>query len=543
MTSGHPIDLLMMASQILEISTPRPLDAVVGGGDPDSSRDDFLASLLDFDSKETTALLHAFLALLSDVATAAEIHSELERRRWRLPDWIPEMGSIEIGESIEMAHILGDGENVAVEARWPSGRVVTILVYIDHNMGTAVKDAFPAVESLASIRSAYLENADADSTVTVIDPADARARIEQAIEMGERTYPPFVSQTWPGCRSLVEFVTRRLPVGGVGFERPSWTEAERRGLARDFFDSPSGSPLADDEDARDIIDMLIWFACDYGPGDPLRWSPVSIEILFVDWFPRKILGDAAYMQGMPEAAQALVRYAHDERGIPEHLTIETLHAMDHWEAEYRRAVADRSGPFGLSRAPSGGLGIDPLLDGPIEEYMLSVFAEQAGGRDVLDSLSDAPLPDEAFDWSGIPEDIHERVGEVLGLVDRCSDELLDVEYRTIARRLLARVAAGDPQIFRRKARSDYAAAALLWWIGKANDLFWKIYVKDLMAWFGIKQGSVSQRAETMRRAVGFDPYRTRVEVLGDPKLLHSTKRRSMIEARDRYVERLKADED
>ena len=46
------------------------------------------------------------------------------------------------------------------------------------------------------------------------------------------------------------------------------------------------------------------------------------------------------------------------------------------------------------------------------------------------------------------------------LVDGCCDALFDVEFRTASRRFLARVAAADPDIFRRKSAARSAAAAV-----------------------------------------------------------------------------------
>jgi hypothetical protein len=51
------------------------------------------------------------------------------------------------------------------------------------------------------------------------------------------------------------------------------------------------------------------------------------------------------------------------------------------------------------------------------------------------------------------------------------DDLLDVEYRTACRRLLARAAVGDPNVFRGKARTDTAAVAIVWIVGAANNIF------------------------------------------------------------------------
>jgi hypothetical protein len=174
-----------------------------------------------------------------------------------------------------------------------------------------------------------------------------------------------------------------------------------------------------------------------------------------------------------------------------------------------------------------------------EAYLLGWLREAAGGDEALRDLDDTPLPDEPFDWTGIADDVHAKVAEVLGLCDRCCDELLDTEYRTACRRLLARAAAGDPAVFRRRASSATAAAAICWIVGKDNDLFvpsrGRMQVKDLLAHFGIKQGGVSQRADTLLEAAGFDPYARTWELrLGSPELLVSGRRRRLIELRDRY---------
>src|SRR5262249_20351908 len=141
------------------------------------------------------------------------------------------------------------------------------------------------------------------------------------------------------------------------------------------------------------------------------------------------------------------------------------------------------------------------------EIMLDSLRRAVGGEDALATLDEIPLPDEPFSWGPIPVDIHERVMEVLALLDRCCDERLDVEYRTACRRFLSHAAAEDPEIFRRRGGAETAAGAICWIIGKANELFTaQMQVKDLMGCFGIRQGSVSQRSEALLRAIGVDPH-------------------------------------
>jgi hypothetical protein len=90
-------------------------------------------------------------------------------------------------------------------------------------------------------------------------------------------------------------------------------------------------------------------------------------------------------------------------------------------------------------------------------------------------------------------------------------------------------------VFRRRARSDIAAAAICWIVGKASELFTPcggILVKDLMAHFNLAQGSVSQRAATLLKAAGLrgDTYGT--IALASPRYLVAARRRRLIERRD-----------
>ena len=172
-----------------------------------------------------------------------------------------------------------------------------------------------------------------------------------------------------------------------------------------------------------------------------------------------------------------------------------------------------------------------------DHSMLDWLALDVGDPIQLDQLDDDPLPDEPFRWDGISDDVTARVHEVLAFIDRCCEEMLDLEYRTACRRVLARVASREPDVFRRKGRAETAAAALVWIVGKANDLFEQrtggMQVRDLMSHFGLGQSSVAQRAATMLRAGGFndDTYIVRLE---SPDYLVAARRRRIIKMRDKY---------
>lgn len=537
--SDEPLDFLGIVSGMLEVTDPRRRNPFASDDEDHATREDLIESFLGTSYAETTAALVAIRALIDDELVSARISRELETRRQPVPEWLRAMDRAVVEHDVWfMTHVLGDGDDYLVGVALPSGQSLSALVYVDHNMGTVVKDAFIVPRPLSEL-SEVMANAisDVDQTMTLVDPARARAVIDDAIEHGARVYPPLESDTWPMCRPIVEWMLRLLPGGGTLPTRREWSDRERQELADAFFSSHYAAGL-DDTDHRDLLDSVLWFGTDYGPGDPLRWSPVNVEILLSDWFPRKIVAATAFLAQLPDLLRAFIRYSHHERGIRAELTAETLAAVDDWEPEYQRTIrsARLQGPAALV---AGLLGHDPDdEDLDYEQIMLEALADTLGGRAQLMALDSAPLPDEPFEWAGVPDDIRSVVGEILAHCDRVADDLLDVEHRTAMRRFLSRAAVGDPSVFRRKASTARGAAAVAWVIARANqtagDYPARLSMQELLAAFGVK-GSVSQRAEPLLRANGVDPHRLYGSMkLGAPDLLVSTRRASIIESRDRY---------
>jgi hypothetical protein len=545
LTEDEPLLLLSLVSSLLAALEPRRPGPLGLAPEPDlPTRDELVRIFLGAPLVETSAILAVIAELSGDDITRRRIRREITERAHALPGWLTDLHRTTVQHAVEMVHVLGDGDNIMVGLSLPGGYALSIVVYIDHNMGTLVKDAFVVPESLDELieQMRIASGGGPDTTWTELAPADARVRIREALERGDITFPPCETDSWPACRPLVEWAIGMLPVGGKGYRRPSWNAERLRKLTDRFFASPYGDGL-DDADHRSLLESVLWFGTDYGPGDPLRWSPVAVEILLVDWIPRKIVAGVTYLAKVPDLLRAFIQFCHRERKIRPGLTEETLAAVDEYEQEYQRVIAAPrpQGPAALLAA-MGALHPDgpwPELDGElpnIGEVMLESLRRAVGSEEALTALDNIPLPDEPFDWQPIPGDIHQRVAEVLGLLDRCCDERLDVEYRTACRRVLGRAAARVPDIFRRRGRAETAAGAICWIVGKANDLFNPaVPVKDLMQFFGIGQGSVSQRSEVFLRAIGVDPAdRYGSMDLGSPDYLTSARRTEIITLRDHY---------
>ena len=549
LTDRHPLSLLTYVSTLLCVTDSRRNQPFARPDAPDLAaltREELVRTFLDVPAPETSALLAVIAEMAGDDdVLRARIRRELTARPKIEPAWLAQLSETSTYRAVRMSHVLGDGDNIMLGARLPGGHEITCIIYIDHNLGTLVKDGFVVPESIARMVAEFRRvTDDPDTRWDDISLADARARVDAAIELAAITFPPLETETWPACRALVEWISRGLPEGGAGYQRPQWDSAALGRLADRFFGSPYGTRL-EDPDHRGLLESLLWYGTDYGPGDPLRWSAPKVEILLDDWIPRKILAPAEYLSKVPDLLRAFIRFAHAEIGLRSDLTDETLAAIDDWEPQYQQTIRSPrpQGPAALLAA----LGIDTedMTDVPVdaeepesfEQSMLRWLVLDVGDQIQLDRLDDHPLPDEPFRWEGIADDVTARVHEVLTLTDRCCEELLDFEYRTACRRVLARVAFREPALFRRKGRAETTAAALVWIVGKANDLFEQrtggMQVRDLMSHFGLGQSSVSQRAATMLRAGRFhdDTYIVR---LGSPDYLVATRRRRIVKMRESY---------
>ncbi|HUU61404.1 MAG TPA: DUF6398 domain-containing protein [Acidimicrobiia bacterium] len=535
--SDHPLPLLLLAAGLVEATDIRNRNPFTPDRSDGPGISELIGSFANVDLPETTAVLTAMAPLLEGKPGSASIRQELRRRTHRLPAWLTSLTPLRVTRVMTTTHPFHDGEDVFVEALTDGGHSFTVAVYIDHNLGTLIKDAFVIPTDIDAVRAILLNKTDDPEIVMApLDPADARARIEAAADAASRTFPPFESDTWPLCRPLVELVARLLPGGGEGYRFTEWSDAARGDLEQRFLASPHAANL--DADQRDLVDPLLWVGCDYGIGEPLNWSPTRAEIFLLDWVPRKLLVGRRVLRKIPALLRAFVAFGHEQIGLRDDLTAETLRAIEHFGPAYQTAITGprSTGPLGLLER-AGIFDIqgasDPGWD-PLEH-----LDRQVGGRDALDALHDRPLPDDPFRWEGVPEDVHPTVSEVLERCDAFCDRWLEVEHRTAVRRLLAMVAAADPGVFQGSGRVNTAAAALCWIVGKANGVFdqrWgshgSMLVKDLMGWFGLI-GSPSNRAARMLRAVGVDDRWFAIwSALGDPDLLVSRRRASILMQRE-----------
>lgn len=512
--ADDPLDLLVLVSAVVEVATApdNPLEQ--------PKERPTLAQLVDsfvgVDIAATTGALHVMAALTTDEVQQQRIRDELAQRTQPMPEWLRDLEKTQVSRVIELKDVaFRDGENYLIGIELPGGSELTFIAYVDNNLGGVLKDGFVAPDGLDEVAFKYREIQDEpDMQFGHVDPAWARAWIEQAVTRGANTVPPLTSESWPQARPLLRWVLSKLPEGGTLSGEEAWPESRVEKMVEDLLGSPEWQRYDHDPDHREMLDALIWLGTSYGHCDPLRWSPVRVEMLLADWFPRKVVADVEQLEKMPRALEGLIRYGHRVSGIRPERTAETMAALRSWESVFLDAIADDDDDWFLDA-------------GPMPE-------EVVGGRAAYEAMTDEPLPDEPFDWTGIRDDVRPKIEEILALCDSSADELLDVEHRTANRRLLRKIALADPDYFLGRAAARTSAAAIAWMIGHANDTFDLMdpTATELLEMFGVR--SASQRAGVFRKRLGL-PQHTPADgpmVLGDADLLVSARRAELLRLRD-----------
>jgi hypothetical protein len=155
-----------------------------------------------------------------------------------------------------------------------------------------------------------------------------------------------------------------------------------------------------------------------------------------------------------------------------------------WEDDFFAAMSDQQPRMVMGMDPEADDDDSPLLraifgDPVHENYMDDVTDELeqrvmalVGGREAYNALDDDPLGDVAFDGSVVPADMVDLTRETLELRDGWSSEYFDDEVGSIARVTLEAVVVNDRSVFKRSARTDVLAAAILGWtIRRLSDRF------------------------------------------------------------------------
>ena len=300
----------------------------------------------DLGTPEAMAVLAALAAVgPTRVATRARAAAAaLEQAGITGPVWAGVAGTAVPTEAWIGRDVYGDQEIVIIGFTYPGladdpGHSMCVLV--DHTEGGVAKDAYPAApldQTLARWREAEADGID-------LRPAslpEVAARLADALMATDFAGDPGAAGDG---RSLVEMralLAARLaalpPAAAVGVEE---LDAEGRDwLVAEFLGAPEAADLLSEPAAVTVCHSLIAYRCDYGDGDPLRWSPTLAGLCLLDHFPVRVCLDAPDVALVPDVLAAWVAFSARRRHLPAAALARILDVIDSCREDFPVAMGD-----------------------------------------------------------------------------------------------------------------------------------------------------------------------------------------------------------
>ncbi|MGH2879290.1 MAG: plasmid pRiA4b ORF-3 family protein [Solirubrobacteraceae bacterium] len=314
-----------------------------------------LASIAELEDGELGVLAAQLLASSTPVAG--------------VPRWIKQIGESDVvGAAVMSEAVFDDARTVLLESRHPDGETMALGVLIDRNLGGLAKDVLLAesIEQVAGAMGRHSVGEQGELELEQIEPGVAAGLIRAAIARTDMTWnPPVDDDFWSG-RALALLRAEQTPGVVEPPERTELSSKERDRLREEFLSSPEGREFAPDGEEAWVASLAIDFCAGYTDGDPLRWSPVVVELFMTDWVPRKVLATPELLDRLPAALDAWVRFAARQRGIPQWAAEETRESIVKWVEEMVNAA------------------LDPAVGGPSKQFLL---AAKTAGVDLEDELA------------------------------------------------------------------------------------------------------------------------------------------------------------
>lgn len=383
-----PFDAECWASQVLGLSYKQALLLGVQDRFGELVWEGVVAGAAAAGDAASMCVLRALGAIAPEplASRATRAAAKLARAGVAEPGWVSELGSAGFVRGWTLTDPYGDQTGYFAHFRYPGRPEHLVSAIYDENLGGIIKDAAAGV--LKSDPRVGVES-DGEGITGDIDAGTLSARVRAAIASGDMYIDNDWTPDFKSFRALLLARMRLLPQVELPEVEPP-DEPARGALIAEFLASDDAP--ADDEVTRAILDHCMLARCDYGDGDPLRWSPTVVEMFLLDFLPRKVSLDTGQVRALPDVLRRWVRFALSRRGLEEPWIVETQAMVDELASEFRKAVTDPSN-FGPAKAMVNAMmadGIDlndpKALQGWIDAFNARPFEER-----------DALLPPLPFD--------------------------------------------------------------------------------------------------------------------------------------------------
>jgi hypothetical protein len=377
------------------------------------------------------------------------------------PPWAESIGTASFAGAWLGTEPFGDQEVLFVSFQHQGQSPHALQLLIDQNVNGVIKDA-QLVPAVAELLERWREGMP-EMAFRQLNAGEASTRLAAGLEMSDLPWlePPWTSD-FRALRTLIGARLRLLPQPTPRPEPEPMADELRAKLVGDFLGSPEGEAARKQPEGRRLAEALVDYRADHSDGDPLRWSPVVVE-LFMNGYPRKVAMEADDVERLPEVLRSWVRYAGRRRGLSPDLVEETLEAVARFEPDLRLGALGEASDQARGD-PDREDAVVPLFgdneedeedEDDVDEFVAALEEEETQAlelmRDALPEARSLPPPPEfkavvarlrrelpragrlrptkrAAGWKRLPEDDRELwLGTVGALIAMREDSGLDAE--------------------------------------------------------------------------------------------------------------------
>ena len=323
--SPAPGSLLVTASMLLDVAA---------GSDPSRPTATLVRGLSAWDRPECSAGALAMATLVGDVSLRREVRRDAADRGHPLPRWLVELPRAQpVARAVELSTVFRAVDELAVGVVVPGGHCLTAVVHVDNELGFRAVDGSVFVQPVDAVVGRVL---DPDVRARDIEPAGARARLEDALRGPDLDTLSGRATPWRQVRPLVRWLLSALPDGGNGSRPSIRDDVDLDDVVAGFLASTWGRPWVRGG-LPELVEGVLGDGLSNGLGDPLLWAPHHVGRA-LDPETAAFDHDLLDTTRVPELLRDVIRYGHAERGLRPGLTDDALAAVDRHAGPYLAAV-------------------------------------------------------------------------------------------------------------------------------------------------------------------------------------------------------------
>jgi hypothetical protein len=326
--AGTPGSHLGTASMLLDIAS--------AASDP-AARGTVIRALVAWDCPETSAAALAMATLAGDDRLRRQLRRDIADRGHQLPSWLVQLHRTEpVQRAVELSNPYRVVDELLIGVVVPGGHPITAVVRVDNELGFCAVGASVFTEHLQTVLQRIEDDGNPDLTVRDVDPADARARLTDALSKKDLAGLLGDDLPWQRLRPVVTWLLTFLPEGGDPLVPGHQEDVDLDELVAGFLASPWGRPWTRGGLPL-LVEEVLGDGLDNGLGDPLLWAPHHVARV-LDPESMFLRADELDVDRTPELLRDLIRYGHAERGLRLALTDASLAAVDRYADAFRAAV-------------------------------------------------------------------------------------------------------------------------------------------------------------------------------------------------------------